>query len=66
MVEVFSDRVEITNPGTPLIDPQRFIEMPPRSRNGALASSPNAEPSVVEPSEDQVGSRGRRRRTGSG
>lgn len=52
MVEVFSDRVEITNPGTPLIDPQRFIDMPPHSRNEALASLPNAEPSVVEPSED--------------
>jgi len=37
-VEIFSDRVEITNPGTPLIDPQRFIDMPPRSRNEALAS----------------------------
>lgn len=38
MVEIFSDRIEITNPGTPLIDPQRFIDMPPRSRNEALAS----------------------------
>lgn len=38
MVEIFSDRVEITNPGQPLIDPQRFIDMPPRSRNEALAS----------------------------
>jgi predicted HTH transcriptional regulator len=37
-VEIFSDRVEITNPGRPLIDPQRFIDMPPRSRNEALAS----------------------------
>ena len=36
MVEIFSDRIEITNPGTPLIDPQRFIDMPPRSRNEAL------------------------------
>jgi predicted HTH transcriptional regulator len=38
MVEIFSDRIEITNPGRPLIDPQRFIDMPPRSRNEALAS----------------------------
>lgn len=38
MVELFSDRIEITNPGNPLIDPQRFIDMPPRSRNEALAS----------------------------
>ena len=37
-VEVFSDRVEITNPGKPLIDPRRFIDEPPRSRNEALAA----------------------------
>jgi predicted HTH transcriptional regulator len=38
MVEVFSDRIEITNPGTPLIDPRRFIDAPPQSRNDLLAS----------------------------
>lgn len=38
MVEVFSDRVEITNPGKPLVDPARFVDMPPRSRNEALAA----------------------------
>lgn len=38
MVEIFTDRIEITNPGKPLIEPQRFIDMPPRSRNEALAS----------------------------
>ncbi len=38
MIELFSDRVEITNPGEPLIEPIRFIDMPPRSRNEALAS----------------------------
>ncbi len=38
MVEVFPDRIEITNPGTPLIDTLRFIDEPPRSRNEALAS----------------------------
>jgi predicted HTH transcriptional regulator len=38
MVEIFSDRVEISNPGTPLIDPLRFIDEPPRSRNEDLAS----------------------------
>jgi ATP-dependent DNA helicase RecG len=37
-VEIFSDRMEITNPGRPLIDPLRFIDEPPRSRNEALAS----------------------------
>lgn len=38
MVEIFVDRIEITNPGSPLIDTQRFLDMPPRSRNDALAS----------------------------
>jgi ATP-dependent DNA helicase RecG len=38
MVEIFEDRIEITNPGKPLVDPQRFVDTPPRSRNEALAS----------------------------
>jgi predicted HTH transcriptional regulator len=38
MVEIFDDRIEITNPGVPLVDPQRFVDTPPRSRNEALAS----------------------------
>jgi ATP-dependent DNA helicase RecG len=33
MVEIFDDRIEITNPGVPLMDPNRFVDMPPRSRN---------------------------------
>jgi len=37
-VEIFSDRMEITNPGIPLIDTLRFIDEPPKSRNEALAS----------------------------
>lgn len=37
MIEVFSDRIEITNPGTPLIDVARFLDLPPRSRNEKLA-----------------------------
>jgi len=37
MIEVFSDRIEITNPGNPLIDPDRFIDNAPRSRNESLA-----------------------------
>ena len=37
-VEIFTDRLEITNPGTPLIDTLRFIDEPPRSRNESLAS----------------------------
>jgi len=38
MVEIFDDRMEITNPGEPLVDTQRFIDTPPKSRNEALAS----------------------------
>jgi predicted HTH transcriptional regulator len=38
MVELFDDRIEITNPGEPLVDTQRFVDTPPRSRNEALAS----------------------------
>jgi len=38
MVEIFDDRIEITNPGEPLVDTQRFVDTPPRSRNEALAS----------------------------
>ena len=38
MVEIFDDRLEITNPGVPLVDTQRFVDSPPKSRNEALAS----------------------------
>lgn len=38
MVEIFEDRMEITNPGLPLVDPQRMLDSPPRSRNDMLAS----------------------------
>ncbi len=38
LVEMFNSRLEITNPGLPLVDPDRFIDSPPRSRNEALAS----------------------------
>lgn len=37
-VEVFSDCIEITNPGEPLIEPLRFIDKPPRSRNEDIAA----------------------------
>ena len=37
MVEIFDDRMEITNPGAPLIDEKRFIDHPPLSRNEGLA-----------------------------
>lgn len=38
MVEIFADRIEITSPGEPLVDTERFVDTPPRSRNEALAS----------------------------
>lgn len=38
VVEIFDDRIEITNPGRPLIAPDRFIDQPPRSRNEDLAA----------------------------
>lgn len=37
MVEVFDNRIEITNPGKPLIDPLRFVDHSPESRNELLA-----------------------------
>ena len=37
-VEIFEDRVEITNPGRPLIDTLRFVDEPPQSRNEHLAA----------------------------
>lgn len=38
MVEIFADRIEITNPGEPLVDTRRFVDTPPKSRNEKLAS----------------------------
>ncbi len=38
MVEIFDDRIEITNPGESLVDTQRFVDTPPKSRNEGLAS----------------------------
>ncbi len=37
LVEIFDRRIEITSPGLPLLDPIRFIDGPPRSRNESLA-----------------------------
>lgn len=37
-IEIFENRMEITNPGIPLIQVERFLDSPPRSRNEALAS----------------------------
>ena len=38
VVEIFDNRIEVTNPGTPLIDIMRIIDNPPKSRNERLAS----------------------------
>lgn len=39
MIEIFDDRMEVTNPGVPLVNPLRFIDLPPRSRNEALGAA---------------------------
>ena len=33
VVEIFDNRIEVTNPGTPLVDILRIIDNPPKSRN---------------------------------
>ena len=38
MIEIFNDRIEFSNPGKPLIDPRRFLDHSPRSRNEKMAS----------------------------
>lgn len=38
LIELYDDRIEFTNPGIPLVDPARFIDAPPRSRNEKLAA----------------------------
>ncbi len=38
MVEIFDKRFEVTNPGEPLVDTDRFLDTPPKSRNEILAS----------------------------
>ena len=38
MVEIFDSRIEITNPGSPLVETDRFVDSPPRSLNETLAS----------------------------
>jgi len=37
MIEIYTDRIEITNPGKPMIDTNRFIDHSPESRNESLA-----------------------------
>ncbi len=38
LVEVFENRIEITNSGTPLVDIKRIVDNPPKSRNEKLAA----------------------------
>lgn len=38
MIEIFENRFEVTNPGEPLVDTERFLDSPPKSRNEILAS----------------------------
>jgi ATP-dependent DNA helicase RecG len=37
-VEIFPDRIEITNPGIPLINTLRFLDEPPQSRTEVMAA----------------------------
>lgn len=38
LIEIYDDRIEITNPGNPLVEAARFIDTPPLSRNEKLAT----------------------------
>lgn len=38
MFEIFADRMEVSNPGVPLMATERFLDTPPKSRNEELAS----------------------------
>jgi len=38
VVEIFQSRIEVTNPGTPLVDIKRIIDNPPKSRNEKMAT----------------------------
>lgn len=38
LVEIFSNRIEITNPGASLVDVMRIVDTPPKSRNEKLAA----------------------------
>ena len=37
MVEIYSNRIEFVNPGTPLIPEDRFVDNPPQTRNMKIA-----------------------------
>lgn len=38
-LEIFTNRIVMTNPGAPLIDSNRFIDLPPKSRNDKMAQA---------------------------
>ena len=38
LIEIFENRIEVTNQGTPLVDILRIVDNPPKSRNEKLAS----------------------------
>jgi hypothetical protein len=38
LIEIYDNRLEITNPGEPLVEPNMFVNAPPRSRNEKLAT----------------------------
>ena len=38
VIEIFNNRIEITNPGIPLVDIFRIVDNPPKSRNEKLAT----------------------------
>ena len=38
LIELFEDRIEVTNPGSPLIEVERIVNDPPRSRNEELSA----------------------------
>lgn len=38
LIEIFEDRIEVQNPGKPLVDSKLFVNAPPKSRNEALAA----------------------------
>lgn len=38
MIDIYVDRIEITNPGVPLVEPVRFLDALPQSRNEGVAA----------------------------
>ena len=42
MVEIFENGIEVTNPGAPLVDPERLLDDPPHSRNESRSASPRS------------------------